>query len=596
MLRCLLLLVCLLSGWARVQQKSPESPGGDPFLTQARQSVVDSAETLDSFLCDKHIRRYHRDSETSAWQDKDVIDAEVAFDRGTGERYRNVKVNGVASKVRMMDLSGSNSLGEFALDLRNLFDAIGNDSFHLQKIEPHHGQLIRIYTYAVGESASNWKIEQDGRSVMPAFVGSLWIAAESRQVVHLEMSASSLPASFTNSMVSMTVDYGPVTIPSQKPRYLPIAAEAQFCNPQRACDRNVIHFDKYRQFSAESTLSFTAPPTVIAPVLTPPPSSLSIPDPWDPQAVHFAGIAHPRTRTTLALELDDERFVNVDLRTPGTFPIHEGDRLQISTASYDGRGVIAESVSKIGSAPAAKAAVDHPVQTPAVEIDAIVRQARQAEADLLRSLPNYLCTENVKRYQSWPDSSGWQLLDHLSTDVVYRRQFGETYRNVRINDKPTSRHWREVGGDVSTGEFGTMLRSLLADGTAAFHFVKNTRVDGLPAAEYTFTVPHSRSDWEVRVDYQFIMPAYSGRIWFDQQFGRVLRLERKADDIPARFPLSNVTSKVTFGQVRLRATNIDLLPLRAESLLCMKKSRACSRKIMEFTDYRLFTADSTLKF
>lgn len=257
---------------------------------------------------------------------------------------------------------------------------------------------------------------------------------------------------------------------------------------------------------------------------------------------------------------------------------------------------MAESISEIAPAEPAKKFQTQAAVPASPTSDPIIRQALQTEADLIHNLPNYLCTENVSRYQTWPDSQGWELLDHLSTDVLYRRQFGESYRNIRINGEPTSRLWTEIGGDVSTGEFGTMLRSLLSEGAATFQFVKNTRVSGLPAAEYTFTVPRSHSDWHIRVDYQYIVPGYSGKIWFDQQLGRVLRLERKADNIPLRFPLTNVSDKVTFGQMRLRAGQTDILPVRAETVLCTRRARACSRKIMQFNNYRLFTADSKLKF
>lgn len=309
MLRCLVLLAWLISGWtAAAQDDGPETPDRDPVLTRARQAAVDTSEKLVKFLCDKHTVRLHRDTATSPWQNRDVIDAEIAFDRGSGEGYRNVTVNGVPTPSNVLDRKGSNSLGEFALDLRNLFDSIGSDSFHLVRVERQQNQrLVRIYSYAVEQSASNWKVEENSQSTTAAFVGTISIDVEAGQVVRLEMRACNLPEKFPESLVSTVVNYGPVTIASQQPRYLPIGAEVVFCSVEGTCDRNEIHFDHYRQFTAESTLLFTPPPAVVAPALVPPPASLSLPAPWNPSAVHFVGVAHPRTSTTLALELDDER-------------------------------------------------------------------------------------------------------------------------------------------------------------------------------------------------------------------------------------------------------------------------------------------------
>jgi hypothetical protein len=595
-LRCLLLLALVPYAGTAAQDEPPENTHADIYLTRARQAVVDSSESLASFSCDKHIERWHRDAADAPWHRKDAIDAEVVFDRSTGERYRNVRVNGSPTANRMLELGGSNSLGEFALDLQNLFHSIGSDSFHLARIETHGRQSIRIYTYEVEQASSNWKVQEDSHSVIPAFGGTLSIDAQSGQVVRLEMRARNLPPQFPQPMVSDNVDYGPVTIGSQKARYLPIGGEVLFCSANGACNRNVLRFDNYRQFTAESTVTFAPVTTSVPPVGLPPAASISIPTPWNPAAIHFVGVAHPRTSTELSLELEDERFVYVDLQAPASFPIHEGDRIQVSTVEYDGRGLLAESVSEIVRASSTPQLKTPSEATAAETQDPLVEQARQTEADLLRTLPNYLCAENVKRFQNWPGSPGWELLDRLSADVLYRNSFGETYRNVRINGRPTPRKWDQIGGDISTGEFGTMLRSLLTPGTAKFQFVKDTRIRGLPAAEYTFAVTRAHSDLHVRVDYQYIVPAYSGRIWLHRGSGRVLRLERRVDDIPLQFPIRNVSDKVNFGEIRLQPSHVDLLPVRAETVLCMRKSKSCSRKIINFSDYRLFTADSKLKF
>jgi hypothetical protein len=49
----------------------------------------------------------------------------------------------------------------------------------------------------------------------------------------------------------------------------------------------------------------------------------------------------------------------------------------------------------------------------------------------------------------------------------------------------TQKSWAELGGDVSTGEFGSLLRSSLANPDSDFQFIQ---IDGVLAAqEYAFT-------------------------------------------------------------------------------------------------------------
>jgi hypothetical protein len=95
-------------------------------------------------------------------------------------------------------------------------------------------------------------------------------------------------------------------------------------------------------------------------------------------------------------------------------------------------------------------------------------------------------------------------------------------------------------------------------------------------------------------DFQFIVPEYSGRIWFDRTSNRVLRIERVAEGIPSAFPLRSVEADVNFGEVRLGESGAYLLPVQAETRVCIRDRRECSRKTIAFRDYRKFAAESKI--
>ncbi len=50
-------------------------------------------------------------------------------------------------------------------------------------------------------------------------------------------------------------------------------------------------------------------------------------------------------------------------------------------------------------------------------------------------------------------------LDVVSAEIIYRDAL-ESYRNVKINDRPTDKDLQEIGGSWSTGEFASTLLEL----------------------------------------------------------------------------------------------------------------------------------------
>ncbi len=250
--------------------------------------------------------------------------------------------------------------------------------------------------------------------------------------------------------------------------------------------------------------------------------------------------------------------------------------------------MVVSSWSILESAPPAVDSLPAP-ETMRTATDALSERARETVTRMIRGLPNFLCSEVVRR-----DAAG--VHDVLSADVSYSASGGEEYRNVRVNGRPTEKPWTSVGGDVSTGEFGSMLQSVLLDPDADFQFVRDERIGNLTAAQYSFHISREHSDWKVRIDYQFIIPEYSGRIWIDRSSSHVVRIERQAEDIPPDFPLRRVDSEVSFGEVRMGTAEAYLLPLQAGTLVCTREPGQCSRKSIGFGDYRRFRTDSKIVF
>lgn len=210
----------------------------------------------------------------------------------------------------------------------------------------------------------------------------------------------------------------------------------------------------------------------------------------------------------------------------------------------------------------------------------------------MESLPNYLVQQMTTRSAS-QTRGRFEAQEVVTANVVYENR-QESYRDIKVNGKPANKDMLESSG--STGEFGTILVGLFHPGTRTdFQFAKNSTASGRAAAVYDFAVARENSAWHITVPGQEIVPAYKGAVWIDKETARVLRIEMEAVNIPKAFPMDHVETAIDYAPVRLE-TQTYLLPVHAENLMCERDSSLCFKNLIDFRNYRKFSADSKIVF
>jgi hypothetical protein len=244
------------------------------------------------------------------------------------------------------------------------------------------------------------------------------------------------------------------------------------------------------------------------------------------------------------------------------------------------------------------AAVPVSVAAPAVTLnepmeDPQIPKAREAAKEFTASLPNYLVRQHTTRYWSDTAKVDWRPLDVLSLTVVYEGG-KESYRNVRLNNKLTTKPLDALSGTVSQGEFGSTLADLLSNATNADFRRRGTAQIGTHSAwRFDFKVELDNSHWTIKTGSQSIRPAYKGTIWVERDTARVLRIEMQAQNLPGDYPLDVTEWVVEYDSVKL-GTREFLVPVKAEVLACWRGSARCSRNATEFRNYQRFTGESDL--
>ena len=251
--------------------------------------------------------------------------------------------------------------------------------------------------------------------------------------------------------------------------------------------------------------------------------------------------------------------------------------------------VPAEAAPDAGPAPFAVSSEPRPGTD-----EQILTEARAAAALFTTSLPNYLAQEVMARYFSARGPDHWQQIDVLTAELAYTGG-KEQYRDLRVDGIPSDRPLESAGW--STGEFGSTLEDVLSPATkATFRRRGEDRIGGRPAMVFDLSVAQANSHWIlVAPDQHRYSPAYEGAIWIDGETRRVLRIEQRAAAMPPDFPFSSAQSILNYDYVKLDGLPY-LLPAKAENLGCMSGSGSCTRNVIEFHNYRKFTADSKVRF
>ena len=228
--------------------------------------------------------------------------------------------------------------------------------------------------------------------------------------------------------------------------------------------------------------------------------------------------------------------------------------------------------------------------------DEIISAAREAAMNFTAELPNFLVQQVTTRYSSNTRSVNWQAIDTVTADVACVNG-KEDYRNIAINGRPTSGPVERTG-TWSTGEFAVTLQDILSPATAAT-FMKQREEDLGSRRAYVFdlAVEESNSHWVLvgPTGRQF-RPAYKGTIWIDKETRRVLRIEQIAkSEQSISVPYDKAESVVEYGFVNIEGKSY-LLPTQSENLACLRGSSSCVRNVIDFRNYRKFSASSDIKY
>jgi hypothetical protein len=233
------------------------------------------------------------------------------------------------------------------------------------------------------------------------------------------------------------------------------------------------------------------------------------------------------------------------------------------------------------------------------EASALIERGRAKALDYARSLPDFVCTEVIRRFAPFESQSGhmWRHADTLTVRLSYFQQ-KEEHKLVAINDKPSDRKYEELAGVTGMGEFGATLLAIFHTASETSFQWKGWRtVRGRKAALYTYSVDvaHSRyklSNGVVGHIHQAVV-GFRGELEIDSATGQVLQFTYLPDQIPKELDLFYTLTTVDYDFADVGGRDY-LLPARSETE--MHGRLVAARSVTDFREYHKFAADSAVDF
>ena len=226
----------------------------------------------------------------------------------------------------------------------------------------------------------------------------------------------------------------------------------------------------------------------------------------------------------------------------------------------------------------------------------ILAELRDYALNYTKNLPNFICTQVTRRHEDPSGKESWVLLDTVQEHLSYVDHH-EDYKVVMVNNKPvTNVSHTKLGGNTSSGEFGTMLSDIFdPESHAEFTWDHWGTLRKRLMYVFSFRVPQEYSRYSIyhQPSGRTVVPGYHGLVYADKDTGMVMRIVMECERIPADFPVQEVREVLDYDFVDISGHEF-VLPLKAD--LHSREARTQIWNELEFHLYRKFGAESNIVF
>jgi hypothetical protein len=236
-------------------------------------------------------------------------------------------------------------------------------------------------------------------------------------------------------------------------------------------------------------------------------------------------------------------------------------------------------------------------QSPLDPLPDWVRQLAKVKLHLKENferIPNYVCQENVERFERTAGRSQAAKVDSLQFEVaqVEHKELLALPGAGGFEDKELTAYMS--AGLLGSGQFSAMPINLFVSNHARIT-PHAEGVDGAPAGlSYDFEIPAFLNAFTLAAPGVRVSVGVRGTFWVDPQSLDLIRVEEHAVDIPPVLGMNAVTSTAEYGRMRIGNSSV-LLPQSGE--LAVRNLDGTERhNRVRFSACREYGSESTVTF
>lgn len=242
-----------------VPKPPPSSIEQEKILDEVRDYVMNYTKSLPNFICVQVTRRdVDPSGKGSSWRHADTITAKLSYN-GDHEDYDVIlKNNEPVTNVKMEQLGGTTSAGEFGTMMKDIFDPSSRARFGWDHWGNLRGRRTYVFAYDIDRETSKFHITEveTKRDIIPAYRGLIYVDQDTKTVTRITLDPYDIPADFPIREAHETLDYDFQKI-GDGDFMLPLKAELMMRS--RYLTKNDIEFRMYRKFETGSTIKFDTP-------------------------------------------------------------------------------------------------------------------------------------------------------------------------------------------------------------------------------------------------------------------------------------------------------------------------------------------------
>ena len=248
---------------SQAQTPPPDPAQQKKILADATDYAFNHERSLPNFLCIQTTRRF-QDYQSSGsqsddnWRPLDIIVERLAYFEHH-EDYKVMEINGAPSSVPHDKLGGASSSGEFGSVMKGIFAPETATDFAWQAWFTLRGRKMHVYAYHVAAAKSDYHVvvPEQAKDLVTAYHGLIFIDDSKHFIHRITLHADGIPPAFPIQDISLMLDYEYTRI-GDGTYLLPLTFELR-SREGNVRVKNDVDYDQYRKFTADSSVTFSAP-------------------------------------------------------------------------------------------------------------------------------------------------------------------------------------------------------------------------------------------------------------------------------------------------------------------------------------------------